>query len=330
MVQEPELGSVLVKLSSAAWHDVDAVRFDVVETESACDASPILSKLVALESEVLPASVSGEPGASHAFADALLVLPAGGYRVCATPLHNGEASTECASAAALSSVVGSATQEIVLVSQCTGPTRGANDVVLELNTAPSIEALSLNPSKFISSCESLTLAVTGDDPDGDELSFSWALESGPDGATLHSDGAQATFFGPAGDYQAQVTVTDSHQAQSSLSFPLHVSAETCAVPDQVQAIFTTQCAPCHISGSSGGLSLATSVVSYANLVGTGSSAVACVDRTRVVPGAAEASYLVHKLRGAADICGVQMPRNRPPLAEPDIATIAAWIDALPH
>jgi len=50
----------------------------------------------------------------------------------------------------------------------------------------------------------------------------------------------------------------------------------------------------------------------------------------VVPGDSAASYLVAKLKGEAGICGVRMPHNLPPLPKEEIATIEAWINALPH
>ena len=50
----------------------------------------------------------------------------------------------------------------------------------------------------------------------------------------------------------------------------------------------------------------------------------------MIPGDSAGSYLIAKLLGQEGICGVRMPRNLPPLPDEEIATIAAWIDALPH
>jgi hypothetical protein len=55
-----------------------------------------------------------------------------------------------------------------------------------------------------------------------------------------------------------------------------------------------------------------------------------MDRVRVIAGDPAGSYLIAKLRNIPPICGVQMPRNRPPLPEEEIATIEAWIAGLPH
>ncbi|HEX6241777.1 MAG TPA: hypothetical protein VFZ61_12805, partial [Polyangiales bacterium] len=165
-------------------------------------------------------------------------------------------------------------------------------------------------------------------PNEDPLGYTFAL--GTDAGSLRVDGATATFSGPAGDYEINVAVSDSHGQSSALTFPVHVSAATCAVPTAVQDIFLATCSPCHITGASGGLSLASAEASYANLVGVASGAAACAARTRVVAGDPAASYLLAKLRGDPDICGNPMPRNRPPLSEPDMATLTAWIESLPH
>lgn len=48
---------------------------------------------------------------------------------------------------------------------------------------------------------------------------------------------------------------------------------------------------------------------------------------RVVPGDANASYLVHKLQGGPDIVGFRMPRFGPPyLTDGQISVIRRWID----
>jgi hypothetical protein len=64
---------------------------------------------------------------------------------------------------------------------------------------------------------------------------------------------------------------------------------------------------------------------YAALVGT--SSVEKPGVLRVAPGDPEASYLVHKLEGRADIVGVRMPRgNGPFLTEGQISIIRRWIE----
>jgi hypothetical protein len=327
-----EPGSITAALTLGELaHDVTGVRFDVVGAESACGDAALTSETRALESEALPASLAGQAGAHRPFADALFVLEPGQYRVCATPLADGEAaSMRCAPAEMLVNVAAGETNEVVLISQCSAAGSGGLDVVVALNDPPRITAVTLDPSKFITVCESLAITAQAEDPNGDAVAYAWALEAGPDGAQLSADGATASFSGPAGDYLVAITAADVHGNAASLSFPIHVSDATCAVPQAVQDIFAASCAPCHITGSSGGLSLATAEVSHANLVERSSSAPACSTQVLVVPGDPAASYLIAKLRNTAGICGGPMPRNRPALPEEQIQLIEAWISALPQ
>jgi hypothetical protein len=227
-------------------------------------------------------------------------------------------------------VVAEQTSEVLLVSQCRGQPNGGLDVVVALNDPPRITGLDIAPSKFVTTCQSATVTVTATDPDGDAITYDWAVLSGPDGFSLHASGATATFSGPAGDYLLDVVARDAHAASTMLTFPIHVSAATCAVAAAVQNIFNTRCASCHIAAAAGGLSLANAETSFANLVGVHALGSGCMDRIRVVPGSPATSYLIAKLRNIPPICGLPMPRNRPPLPEEEIATIEAWIAGLPH
>jgi hypothetical protein len=47
---------------------------------------------------------------------------------------------------------------------------------------------------------------------------------------------------------------------------------------------------------------------------------------RVVPGNADASYIVHKVEGRAGIAGVRMPLNGPYLTDGQILILKRWID----
>jgi hypothetical protein len=304
------------------------VRIDVVGAEDGCDAEPLYSETIGLEGEALTASLA--MSGVHAFADGFFVLPPGSYRVCGTPLAGESPSEECGTAESEVAVEAGTTSEVVLISQCTGGANGAVDVVVSLNDAPVITELSLDPSKFITVCESVHLVATASDPNDDALSYSWTVSSGPEGSTLHSDGAAATFFGPVGDYVLTLGVSDGHGGSASLEFPIHVTDAVCEVSPAVQDIFTARCTPSHTVGSSGGLHLDPASSSFANLVGVHSGSAACADRVRVIPGDAASSYLVAKLRGTAGICGVPMPRNQPALPEEEIQVIEDWINGLPH
>jgi len=331
---EGPVGAIAAALQfPAVPHDVTAVRFDVVAATDTCDGAAVASRVVSLETEPLAASVAGAGSGSHQFADGLFVLGAGPYRACATPLAmEGTPSQDCARGEAPVVVVGNQTTEIVLVSQCKGKPTGGADIVVSLNDPPQISALSIDPSKFITICQSAVISLTASDPNGDALTYGWTILSGPAGASVSAMGSSATFKPLAtGDYLLNVTVDDVHGARATLSFPIHVSADaTCAVTDEVQNLISMRCSPCHTTGASGGLKMDTPTNTYANLVGKPVLGAACTDRTRVIPGDAANSYIVSKLRGAPGICGVQMPRGRPPLPETEINTIEAWINGLPH
>lgn len=307
--------------------DVSGLRIAVLPAGAACDGTALAESAPAWETGTLPEG-QGLDG-DRPFASALFVLAAGDYRVCATPLAGSAPSESCAAASADVTITPGQTTRIVLTSQCSGADTGAADVIVALNGPPQITGIELDPGSFISRCEALTLAVSATDPDEDALVYAFSVEEGA-GATIHGTGSAGTFFGPPGDYTVGVEVADPHGASASLSFPVHVSDASCAVPDAVQAIFAARCAPCHTSGAAGGLSLASAEASYAGLVAVPSSAAACAARVRVVPGEPDQSYLMAKLTGAPDLCGAIMPRGRPPLPEDELDVLAAWIDALPH
>jgi len=86
------------------------------------------------------------------------------------------------------------------------------------------------------------------------------------------------------------------------------------------------CTQCHnaVGRLFNGLDLSPQV-SYANLVGVASRGK--VGAIRVVPGAPENSYLIHKLEGRPGIVGVRMPQIGPPyLTDGQILVIKRWIE----
>jgi hypothetical protein len=324
------VGNLSAALNVSAAHDVTSVRFDILPGAGSCHDPALTSRTVVIEDEPLPASTAGTGAGMHQFVDGLFVLPPGLYLVCATPLAASDPSADCQRAQATVAVVAWQTSETLLVSQCKGKPNGGLDLVVALNDPPHISGLEISPSKFITTCQQAALAVTAADPDGDAITYSWSVLAGPSGSSLRSSGATAAFSGPAGDYVVSVWAMDSHGASTALRFPVHVSTATCAVSPEVHAIFNLRCASCHIAASQGGLSLATAEAAFTNLVGAHAAASGCMDRVRVIPGNAGSSYLVAKLRNLTPICGLPMPRNRPPLPEEEIAAIEAWIDGLPH
>lgn len=310
---EGTTGELAARLGLGASGDVTAVRIDVVAAADGCDGPVIGTETV---------SVSGEPAAEARF-----VLPEGEVLVCATPLAGESASAACSPTSAVARVVSGETSEVSLVSQCTGADVGVLEATVAFNTAPLLDGMTLDPGDDITTCESTQVSVTASDADGDALAFAWSATGG----RLRSEGASATFSAAvAGDYTLSVQVSDGQGGRAELSVPVHVSAAVCGVAPEVQEIFLASCSPCHTTGSSGGLSLATAEAAFANLVDQPARGAACTSRTRVIPGDGAASYLMAKLRGEAGICGLQMPRGLPPLPEAEIQTIEAWIDGLPH
>jgi hypothetical protein len=95
---------------------------------------------------------------------------------------------------------------------------------------------------------------------------------------------------------------------------------------QVQAIANANCISCH-SGATPPRGLNLTDVR----VPIGVPSVDCPTKMRIASGDSMHSYLVDKIRGAAQdggcFAGLRMPRNLPPLSDSDIALIAAWIDA---
>jgi hypothetical protein len=305
--------------------DVTAIRFDVVGETDGCDALPVASELVALS--------SGEaaPLAGHAFASAQLVVAPGTYRVCATPLAGEKPSLDCAPTDAVATVTAEHSTEVMLVAQCLGDPSGGLTPVVSLNKPPRVQQVTADPSTYVTVCDTLELDALATDPEGDALSYAWAVLEGSSAAHLAGSDHTARFSAPAGDYLIGITVNDVHGGSTQFDFPVHVADAVCAVPSAVHDIFLAKCTPCHTTNAtpSAGLSLATPELAYTNLVQHGSSSSTCSSRVRVIPQDPANSYVIAKLRGLAGICGQPMPRGRPPLPEEEIAAIEAWIADLP-
>ena len=141
------------------------VHFKVVSQDDDCSGEAVAEATKPLEDEALPVWLQPEGGGeAHPFADTLFTLPPGEYRVCATPLTaNGEPSQECRPAERLATVFAEMTTEILLIMQCAGDPSGGLDVIAALNDPPRIDRLDIQPSKFITVCESALITVTADD-----------------------------------------------------------------------------------------------------------------------------------------------------------------------
>ena len=92
------------------------------------------------------------------------------------------------------------------------------------------------------------------------------------------------------------------------------AAETVSFANDIKPIFESNCAPCHISGKSGGLKLA----SYADLMAGGE------DGKVVVESDSANSVIIGHLEGTVP---PRMPLGRDPLDNALIQKIKDWIDA---
>lgn len=174
-----------------------------------------------------------DPESEHIFGDHYFLLPVGCYDVTSQPLKaaSAEPSDSCYAAHARRvEVVDGLTTEITLISECLGPGRGGLDVVTTLNHPPTLEDLTFEPSKFVSTCNGVEVCATAVDPDGDPLEFTWKQTAGSKVArgpavtrtTLNMDESVTQCVvlqtGAVGDYEMQVTVYDlAYDADGALA-----------------------------------------------------------------------------------------------------------------
>jgi hypothetical protein len=91
-------------------------------------------------------------------------------------------------------------------------------------------------------------------------------------------------------------------------------------------IFTPICSGCHTGGGSSlpaSMNLSNAAATFAAIVGVASTEQPSV--MRIAAGNPDASYLVHKIEGAADITGSRMPLGGAPLDPTLIANVRTWI-----
>ena len=244
--------------------DVAGMRYDITRTPCPDGDEDYeaweTSVSVDLEDLLLPGGLDAfedqplDENSEHLFADYFTVVPAGCYDVSVTPLdEDGEPSDDCASASAEGvEVEDGETTEILLVSQCDGPERGALDTVAVINHPPTLEALTYNPSKFTTCGDTVEICATATDPDGDPVEFDWDFPAGVTATpgAISSDGETtiqcASVSAETGaTYDLSLTVYDLFvedgeviraedwlqargedvESHDDLSFPLHVQCQ---------------------------------------------------------------------------------------------------------
>jgi mono/diheme cytochrome c family protein len=97
-----------------------------------------------------------------------------------------------------------------------------------------------------------------------------------------------------------------------------------------EQVFTPLCSGCHNGSQPAGGRLPgsqnlTAGNTFSNIVGVASLEQPSL--MRVKPGDPDNSYLIHKVEGAADISGSQMPLGGPVLSQATIDQIRSWISA---
>ena len=187
----------------------------------------------------------------------------------------------------------------------------ANDVQIQASSVavsalnPRLAVMDLSGVSAVEDLYQLTVAGSGSNV---VLSIDGLALDGEFGGTFPSgDGNQG------GDFVAGFRVQGLQATLASIQ--ANVLAPTCAVSG------------CH-SGPSGpnlpqGMDLTTADNSFNNLVNIPSAQIPGLQR--VAPGDADASYIVQKLEGTA-AAGQRMPLAGPPLDQPSIDLIRAWID----
>ncbi len=213
----------------AAGHGVTGLRIDIVRADGDCSSSVVATHTLLVDAE-LPAD-SDEAAPSEP-ARQSFTLPAGEFRVCVTPLSGDAPSDRCDSGEALASVSAGETTEAALTLQCRGEDDGVIQTIVELNEAPNIEALAIDPGISITVCDRVTLSLDASDADGDTLTIEWAagdpLRLRPYEGTLEANGPEATFSATvAGNYIVTVTVDDGNGGRDELRVDIEVTEEEC-------------------------------------------------------------------------------------------------------
>jgi hypothetical protein len=213
----------------AAGHGITGLRIDIVPAEADCSGSAVATQTLLVDAE--PA-VGGDERVPSEPARQSFTLPAGEFRVCVTPLSGDSPADRCDPGEALASVRAGETTEATLTLQCRDEPDGVIQTIVQLNEAPNIEALVIDPGTSISVCDAVTLSLEADDADGDALTTEWGagdpLRLRPYEGTLQVDGTEATFSATiAGNYIVNVAVDDGNGGRDELRVDIEVTAADC-------------------------------------------------------------------------------------------------------
>jgi hypothetical protein len=172
-------------IALAAVGDVVSTRFEItpVDCMTGSATGPATVIVRALEDGTIPGGIGTlennplDEDSAHRFADLFTTVEAGCYDVAATPLNAAsEPSAVCAAASKKAVVVlPGKTTEVFLLNQCDGEDSGNVDILAALNTAPHLQSIHFEKSKFASCHESQVVCATATDPENDPLDFKWTV-----------------------------------------------------------------------------------------------------------------------------------------------------------
>jgi len=251
-------------------------------------------------------------------------LPAGsGYTITLSGTTS-DASTTCTGSASFDVVAHETTVVSVHLLCHQESTTGSVKVGGTFNVCPVIDGISASPAEVLVG-GTLSLAASAHDSDAapSALGYTWSADSGS-----FADATSATpiFTCTApGPVTIRLAVSDGDPAAACAA---EATTSVICTPTvaEVQSIINANCTGCHSGPTpSRGLSLV-DIKSSIGVVAAG-----CSGKLRIAPGQSAHSYIVDKIKGAAQdggcFSGRQMPLNRPALAASEIAIISAWIDA---
>ena len=214
-----QYGVAKLSIIGGSTDDVASIRFDIFAGTQLTE-----TRTVALQ----PKQPLPDGGAGMSGADAFIVLRPGTYRAVATPLQaNGTSSAVCASAESTATVSLGATTDVVLVMICSDQGTGAIDVTGILTHQPVLTNLILQPSKYTTTCERVSMQAVARTVDPGPLLYSWSVVSAPVPAgayALRASGATSAFVSTApGAFTLRVEVRNLAGVSAALTFPIYVS-----------------------------------------------------------------------------------------------------------
>ncbi len=197
---------------------------------------------------------------------------------------------------------------------------------LTVNRSPNVSpSITVSPAMPVAG-ETVTLSITASDPDGDPLTIAWqqTAPSPPPNPFGSPASATTTWISPplgvaSLPFTFQVTVSDGHNPP--VVREVTVTVTTPSYANDIRAIWTSRCMPCHDATQADGQLDLTAAVNVALL--NVAMVHSCSNATRVIANQPNSSGLMDKLRGTS--CGTRMPEGSNPLSAGELVMIESWI-----